>query len=89
MTDDVVDGDLRTVMVEAAAHCGADTDPETARFLLIDRQAWPMTEDEHRELMDLGFRGSLQRLRSAVKRHQDELERLRSRVSSPPAAQPT
>lgn len=86
MTHDVGDRDLRTVMVEAAADCAADTDPGTNRFLLIDRQAWPMTEDEHRELMDLGFRGSLQRLRSVVKRHEHENERLRSRISSLPAA---
>ncbi len=88
MTDDVADRDLRTTMVEAAADCGADTDPETTRFLLIDRQAWPMSEDEHRELIGLGFRASLQSLRSLVERQQQELERLRSRSSSLPSAKP-
>lgn len=82
VNDAVPNGDLRTAMVEAAADCGADIDPETTRFLLIDRQAWLLSEDEDRELRDLGFRGSLQRLRSVVKRNEDELERLRSRVSS-------
>jgi len=81
-THDVADRDLRTAMVEAAADCGADIDPETTRFLLIDRQAWPISEDEHRELVDLGSRGSLERLRSVVNRREHELERLRMRTSS-------
>ena len=73
LTTREVESDLRTEMVEAAADCGADIDPETARFLLIDRRAWPMPDDEYRELMDLGFRASRERLRSAVERHDREL----------------
>jgi hypothetical protein len=81
-----VESDLRTEMVEAAADCGADINREATRFLLIDRQVWPMPDDEYRELMDLGFRASPQRLRSAVKRYGQELEQLRSRTSSLPTA---
>jgi hypothetical protein len=77
-----VKSDLRTEMVEAAAECAADVDPETARFLLIDRRAWPMPDDEYRELMELGFQGSAERIRSAVDRRDQELEQLRGRISS-------
>jgi hypothetical protein len=85
-TPELPDRDLRIGLMEAAADCGADTDPETTRFFLIDRQAWPMPEEEHRELMNLALRGSLQQLRPAVKRREDEVEQLRARVSSPSAA---
>jgi hypothetical protein len=81
-----LESDLRTELVEAAADCGADIHPDTTRFFLIDRRAWPMPDDEYRELMDLGFRGSPERLRSAVERQGQELERLRSRISSLPPA---
>ena len=81
-----IESDLRTEMVEAAADCVADIDPETARFLLIDRRERPMPDGEYRELVELGFRGSSERLRSAVERQEQDLERLRGRLSSLPSA---
>jgi hypothetical protein len=68
--------------MEAAVDCGADTDPDSTRFFLIDRQAWPMSEEEHGELMKLALRASLQQLRLAVKRREHEVEELRGRISS-------
>jgi hypothetical protein len=84
VTKGVEDRELRIGLMEAALECGADTRPETTRFFLIDRQAWPMPENEHRELMSLALRGSLQQLRPAVKRREHEVEQLRGRLSSLP-----
>ncbi|GEM_PF-3334391 len=78
--------DLRSALVEAAADCGADIDPETTRFLLVDRRSWPITDSEHRELLDLSLRRSIARLRAAAEEYGREAERLRDRIAALPSA---
>jgi hypothetical protein len=88
VTHEGADLDLRAVLAEAAADCGSDIHPETSRFLLVDRQAWEIPDDEHRELSGLAFSASRESLRSFLSRQEQEVERLRGRMPSLPATDP-
>lgn len=71
--------ELRTSMMVAAVECGADLDPDTSRYVLVDRgDRVPAEDDEVTELMYCTFRASTPRIRAAIEARRRELESLRS-----------
>jgi hypothetical protein len=68
-------GRLGIELIQAAIECGADTDPATSRYLVLDREDG-IPEDEFEELVDLGYRANPGRLRAAIADRRLKLARL-------------
>jgi peptidoglycan/LPS O-acetylase OafA/YrhL len=64
--------ELQLGLVEAAFACGAEVDPRSTRFIIIDRERLSPSEAELAELGSLGFRGSAEQIRAAVDRVRGE-----------------
>jgi hypothetical protein len=75
-------GDLRPELMEAALECGADTDPGTSRYLVLDRLTDEIPDEEFEELNWLGFRASPDRLRALIDDRRLELSRMGVRRST-------
>jgi peptidoglycan/LPS O-acetylase OafA/YrhL len=69
--------ELQRGLVEAAFACGAEVDPRSTRFIIIDRHRLSPSEAELGELGGLGFRGSAEQIRAAVDRRRRELDVLK------------
>jgi hypothetical protein len=65
-------GDVRLELMEAALECGADTDPASGRYLVLDRTAGT-TDSEFDELNSLGFGASAEQLQAAIAQRESEL----------------
>jgi peptidoglycan/LPS O-acetylase OafA/YrhL len=70
--------DLGGGLMLAALDCSADCDPDTSRFLLIDRDAGGVRDEEVAELVRLAFHGTLNQLQAALGRRREEAGRLRA-----------
>lgn len=65
--------ELRVALLEAAVACGAETDPETTRFLILDRERREVDQAELEELVRLGFGSSAAELADALARRRSAL----------------
>jgi len=64
--------ELQLGLMEAALACGAEVDPHSTRFLIIDRDRISLSAAELAELGHLGFRGSVEQIRAAVEKRRSE-----------------
>jgi hypothetical protein len=68
--------------MEAALECGADTDPATSRYLVLDRLTDEIPDEEFEEINWLGFRASPDRLRALIADRRLELSRMGVQLST-------
>jgi Glycosyl transferase family 2 len=68
--------DIRLELMEAAIECGEDSDPASSRYLVLDRAAGTVTDEEFDQLNRLGYGASPQELRSLIGDRRLVLERL-------------
>ena len=66
--------DLRMELMEAAVACGADSDPKTQRYLVLERGTGSVSDEEFDELNRLGFGASPDRLRGVIEDRRRKLE---------------
>ena len=65
-TEGVPEWDLRLGLLEAALACGADVDPQSMRFLLLDRDRVSLSDDEQGRVARLGYCCTVEELRGAI-----------------------
>jgi Glycosyl transferase family 2 len=68
--------DHRIELMEAAVECGADTDPASSRYLVLDRSTGTIPDDEFDQLNLLGYGTSPEQLRSLIADRRRKLEAL-------------
>jgi hypothetical protein len=65
--------DVRLELMEAALECGADADPRTSRYLVLDRRDG-LSEEELDELNQLGFGASADQLDAVIANRRRRLQ---------------
>jgi hypothetical protein len=81
-TSGASDRELRIALMEAAVDCGADIDPRTSRYLLVDRRQGIVREDELAQLSGLAMSNSSEQLRSLVASRRREWDSLQGRAAT-------
>jgi glycosyltransferase involved in cell wall biosynthesis len=71
---EAAEGEMQSALWEAANDCFPDIDPETTRYLLVDRRKEALSEEEMGQLTIDAFHASPPRLRSAIAAYRRELD---------------
>ena len=88
----VGEAELRTTLLEAALDCGAENEPGSGRFLIVDWRSGALPDQDFHEMLGLALRSPAAAIDAVTRRRREELAGLRAgrRLSAaqPPAAAP-
>jgi len=79
---EAAEGEMQSALWEAANDCFPDIDPETTRYLLVDRRREALSEEEMGQLTTDAFHASPPRLRNAIAAYRRELDSADGRTAN-------